>query len=194
MPPVNSTMLAIGTTAPAFSLPSGDGTVHSLEDCVGPSGVLVAFICNHCPYVKHVFEELTRLGNDLPAQGVGMVGIMSNDIERYPDDGPEKMIETARENGWTFPYLLDQDQSIAQRYNAACTPDFFLFDGECRLVYRGQLDDTRPDAGTPDGADLRKAVAALLSGEPPLEAQTPSLGCSIKWIPGQEPDWFATTT
>ena len=193
MPPVESTMLAIGTTAPAFSLPSADGTIHTLEDCVGPSGLLVAFICNHCPYVKHVFEELTRLGNDLPPQGVGMVGIMSNDIERYPDDGPEKMGETAQANGWTFPYLLDQDQSIARAYKAACTPDFYLFDGECKLVYRGQLDGSRPNSGmTVDGADLRKAVATLLSGEPALDAQTPSLGCSIKWKASGAPDCFPT--
>ncbi len=193
MPPVESTMLAVGTAAPDFSLPGADGTTHTLASCMGESGLLVAFICNHCPYVKHVFEELTRLGNELPPQGLGMVGIMSNDIERYPDDGPEKMAETARANGWSFPYLLDEDQSIARAYKASCTPDFYLFDKSGKLVYRGQLDDSRPKSTIPvDGTHLRQAIGNLLMGEAPLKQQRPSLGCSIKWIPGQEPEWSPT--
>ena len=194
MPPVQSTMLPIGTPAPPFSLPGADGTLHDLDGCFGESGLLVTFICNHCPYVKHIFEELTRLGAELPPQGVGMVGIMSNDVDRYPDDGPDKMAETAAANGWTFPYLLDRDQSIAKTYKAACTPDFFLFDGARKLVYRGQLDDSRPNSGIEvDGTDLRNAIGNLLMGEPPLARQQPSLGCSIKWVPGQEPEWFTTS-
>ena len=190
MPPVESNMLAIGTDAPDFALSAPDGAVHTLADCTGERGLLVAFICNHCPYVKHVFDELARLDRDLPPQGIGMVGIMSNDVANYPDDAPEKMGETAAANGWSFPYLHDADQAVAKAYMAACTPDFYLFDADRKLVYRGQLDDSRPNSDVPvDGASLREAIGNLLMDEPPMSVQRPSLGCSIKWIPGQEPDW-----
>jgi len=183
-------MLDIGTPAPDFTLDSATGDVRSLGDCMGERGLLVAFICNHCPYVKHVFDELGRLDRDLSAAGVGMVGIMSNDVANYPDDAPDKMALTAVENGWNFPYLHDADQSVAKSYRAACTPDFFLFDARGELVYRGQLDDSRPNSGLPvDGASLREAVDVMLSGGAPLPEQRPSLGCSIKWIPGEAPDW-----
>lgn len=194
MPPVQSTMLALGTTAPDFTLPAPDGTVHSLESSSGESGLLVAFICNHCPYVKHVYEELARLGHELPSQGVGMACIMSNDVERYPDDNPEKMAETAAANGWSFPYLHDETQEVAKAYKASCTPDFYLFDSDHQLVYRGQLDDSRPNSGIPvDGAHLREAIGNLLMGEPPVKKQIPAMGCAIKWVPGKEPE-YATAT
>ena len=195
MPQVNSTMLDLGTTAPAFSLESHDGSIHSLETCAGPIGLLVTFICNHCPFVKHIGEELTRLGRELPAQGIGMVGIMSNDVARYPDDGPEKMALTAAEYGWSFPYLLDTTQEIARNYHASCTPDFFLFDGSHKLVYRGQLDESRPNSDVAvDGKDLRNAVSALIAGEAPASNQKPALGCGIKWVPGNEPTYVGAST
>jgi peroxiredoxin len=192
MPPANSTMLALGTTAPEFALPAPDGSVHSLEDCMGDRGLLVAFICNHCPYVKHIFSELTALGHELPDLGLGMVGIMSNDIENYPADAPDKMAETAREQDWRFPYLVDASQEVAKAYTAACTPDFFLFDADHALVYRGQLDESRPNSETPvTGDDLRAAIAALTAGNAVAQEQTPSLGCGIKWIPGQAPAYMS---
>ena len=188
MPPTNSTMLPLGTTAPGFALPDPQGRVHDLDQAMGERGLLVAFICNHCPYVKHVFDELARLGDELPGLGIGMVGIMSNDIEHYPDDAPDRMAETAREQNWRFPYLVDASQEVAKAYTAACTPDFFLFDADRRLAYRGQLDDSRPNSETPvTGKDLRGAVAALAAGSPVPTEQVPSLGCGIKWIPGQAP-------
>lgn len=195
MPPVNSTMLELGTPAPDFSLEAPDGSSHDLAACMGTSGLLVTFICNHCPFVKHIGEELARLGEELPAQDIGMVGIMSNDTERYPDDAPAKMLEAAATYGWSFPYLFDATQEVAKAYHAACTPDFFLFDGDGKLVYRGQLDDSRPDSGIPvDGRDLRDAVTSLLGGDPPAANQKPALGCGIKWVPGNEPAYVSAST
>lgn len=186
-----STMLPLGTQAPDFRLISTEGQEVSLQDFDDSAGLLVMFICNHCPFVKHIRDELARLGNDLMARGVGVVGIMSNDVANYPDDRPELMKQEKLEAGWSFPYLYDATQSVAKAYQAACTPDFFLFDQHHRLVYRGQLDDSRPGNGIPvTGADLRAAVDAMLNGAPVATEQKPSIGCNIKWIPGQEPNWF----
>lgn len=190
---VNSTMLELGTVAPGFALPDPSGRVVSLDDvATDKAGVLVVFLCNHCPYVKHIGRELALVTQRLMARDLGVVGINSNDIEHYPDDGPEHMAAEARRLGYDFPYLLDEDQSVAHAYRAACTPDFFLFDAERRLVYRGQFDSARPKNDDPvTGADLRRAIDALLAGEPPLAEQRPSMGCNIKWKPGNEPEWFA---
>ena len=190
---VPSTMLELGTPAPAFALPDPAGRVVTLDEVAsGRSGVLVVFLCNHCPYVKHLGRELALVTQRLLARGIGVVGINSNDIEAYPDDGPEAMAAEARRLGYDFPYLLDEDQSVAHAYRAACTPDFFLFDADRRLVYRGQFDASRPKNDEPvTGADLKRAVDALLAGDPPLAEQRPSLGCNIKWKAGNEPEWFA---
>jgi peroxiredoxin len=193
-----STMLSLGTEAPDFRLPAvslPDGTAGgkevALSDFEAAPALLVAFICNHCPFVQHVAGELAALSKDLPARGVAMVAISSNDAAAYPADSPEAMAEEAARQGWAFPYLYDEDQSVAAAYRAACTPDLFLFDGDRRLAYRGQLDASRPGNGLPvTGADLRAAVAAVLAGEPVAEDQRPSLGCNIKWKPGNEPEWF----
>lgn len=194
-----STMLPLGTPAPAFSLPDvmNNGRLVSLTDYTGRKALLVMFICNHCPFVKHVRGELARLGRDYLPRDVGIVAINSNDIVTYPDDAPDRMIAEAREAGYTFPYLFDQTQRVAQAYRAACTPDFFLFDGSTRLAYRGQLDDSRPSGkrGGNDlpvtGRDLRAAIDAILGGGMPTGEQRPSIGCNIKWCPGFEPDYSA---
>ena len=188
-----STMLSLGTQAPDFRLPdaTAGGKEVALDDFAASPALLVAFICNHCPFVQHVAGELAALGRDLPAMGVPVVAISSNDTAAYPQDGPEAMADEALRQGWTFPYLHDEDQSVAQAYRAACTPDFFLFDGERRLVYRGQLDASRPGNGLPvTGADLRAAVHAVLAGRPVDADQRPSLGCNVKWKPGNEPEYF----
>jgi peroxiredoxin len=190
-----STMLPLGTTAPEFALPdyreAPGGDIASLEDFAGAPALLVAFICNHCPFVQHVAGELAALGRDLAARGVAMVGINSNDVDAFPADAPDRMAAEARRQGWTFPYLFDESQQVAQAYRAACTPDFYLFDGDRRLVYRGQLDGSRPGNGVPvTGKDLRAAVDAVLAAEPVGDDQWPSVGCNIKWKPGNEPDWF----
>lgn len=183
-----STMLPLGTPAPAFSLPDFDGKVHTLEEAAGAGAVLVMFICNHCPFVKHVRGELASLARDYEEKGLAVFAINSNDAAKYPDDSPAKMREEAAAAGYSFPYLVDESQSVAKAYRAACTPDFFLFDGERRLVYRGQLDDSRPSNGKPvTGADLRAAIAAVLSGAAVSPEQKPSIGCNIKWKPGNEP-------
>ena len=184
-----STMLALGTPAPDFALPDTEGNTVSREQYAGRP-LLVMFICNHCPYVKHVAPELARLGSDY-GEGVGIVAIQSNDIVAYPDDGPDKMKEEVALRGYTFPYVLDENQSVAKAYAAACTPDFFLFDADHKLVYRGQLDETRPhrissgnyDArnGQANGEDLRAALDAVLAGKPIPGEQVPSMGCNIKW-------------
>ena len=187
-----SQMLPLGTLAPAFNLPDADGKMHSLDDATGSQAYLVMFICNHCPFVKHVADELARLGRDYREKGVAVFAINSNDIESHPADGPDKMKEEAAARGYTFPYLLDADQSVAKSYEAACTPDFYLFDADRRLVYRGQLDGSRPGNDVPvDGADLRRAIDAVLAGDPVPAAQVPSLGCNIKWKAGNEPAYFA---
>lgn len=189
MAAVESQMLELGTPAPEFSLPDPDGQLHGLPDAAG--AYLVMFICNHCPFVKHVRQELARLGNDYADKGVAIVAINSNDIGKYPDDGPEPMRRESQEQGYRFPYLLDADQSVAKAYRAACTPDFYLFDGSKKLVYRGQLDGSRPGNDVPvDGRDLRGALDAVLAGEVVDTEQVPSIGCNIKWQPGNEPDYY----
>jgi peroxiredoxin len=181
-----SSMLPIGTPAPEFSLPDTEGVLVSLGDFKTAPALLVMFICNHCPYVKHVRFGLQRLGSDLQAQGVAVVGINSNDVAAYPDDAPEKMKSEKRDAGYTFPYLFDETQAVARAYRAACTPDFFLFGPDRRLVYRGQMDDSRPGNDRPvTGADLRAAIEALLAGRPVPADQKPSMGCNIKWKPGK---------
>jgi len=187
-----STMLAIGTQAPSFTLPDVHGRPVSLDEAAGEHGLLVMFICNHCPFVKHVADELAAIGRDYLPRGVGIVAINSNDVATHPADSPEQMVHEVEQRGYTFPYLFDEDQEVAKAYQAACTPDFFLFDGEGRLVYRGQLDDSRPDSGLPvTGSDLRGAIDALLEGRPPVAEQKPSIGCNIKWKPGSEPAYFS---
>jgi peroxiredoxin len=186
-----STMLPLGTPAPEFSLPDPAGKVHSLKDFQSAPALLVAFICNHCPYVKHVREAFAKLAREYHAKGVAVVAINSNDIANYPDDSPEKMAEEARTHGYAFPYLLDESQAVAQEYRAACTPDFFVFDRHRKLVYRGQMDDSRPGNNRPvTGKDLRSALDAVLAGRPVLEEQVPSIGCNIKWKPGNAPPYF----
>jgi peroxiredoxin len=178
-----STMVALGTTAPPFRLP--DATTHGsvgLDDFPEAGAYLVMFVCNHCPYVKHVRGELAALGRDYGARGVAVLAISANDVTTHPDDRPEKMAAEAAAAGYTFPYLYDETQEVARAYHAACTPDFFLFDAERKLVYRGQLDDSRPGNGKPvTGADLRAALDAVLAGQPVSTQQTPSIGCNIKW-------------
>ena len=188
----NSTMMPLGTNAPDFVLPDTvSGKTISLADFKNSPALLVAFICNHCPYVKHVQAGLAQLAKDFQARGVGVVGISANDAANYPDDSPEKMREEAARAGYTFPYLYDESQSVARAYRAACTPDFFLFDGTSRLVYRGQMDDARRANNLPvTGASLRAAVDAVLARRAVSENQIPSLGCNIKWKPGQEPEYF----
>jgi peroxiredoxin len=185
-----STMMALGTAAPGFDLPDPAGNRHRLDDFEGAPGVLVMFICNHCPYVKHVNDRLAKLTGEWVDRGLAVVAISSNDIVSHPDDAPAQMAEVAAAAGYRFPYLYDEDQSVAKAYGAACTPDFFLYDGDRQLAYRGQFDDSRPGSGTPvTGADLAAAVDALLSGAPPLADQSASMGCNIKWKPGNEPDY-----
>ncbi len=186
---VNSEMLPLGTEATDFALPDPDGTLHRLADTA--NAYLVMFICNHCPFVKHVRGELARIGREYGAKDVAIYAINSNDIDRHPDDSPEKMRDEIREQGYTFPYLYDADQSVAKAYRAACTPDFFVFDKSRSLVYRGQMDDSRPSNGIPvTGRDLRAALDAVLAGQSVKIEQTPSIGCNIKWRPGNEPEYF----
>ena len=183
-----STMLELGIQAPDFSLPDTAGNRVSLSDFADAKGLLMIFMCNHCPFVVHVREELARMAKEYQARGIAVVGVNANDVETHPDDSPAKMFEEVEKAGYTFPYLYDQTQEVAQAYRAACTPDFFLFDGDRNLVYRGQLDDSRPDSGIPvTGEDLRAALDAVLAGEPVSDDQKPSMGCSIKWKPGNEP-------
>lgn len=178
-----SSMLPLGTLAPGFSLPDTvSGNTLSLEQLRGRRATLVMFICNHCPYVRHVNAELVRLARDYAPRGISFVAISANDAAKYPDDAPERMQEAARTLGYPFPYLYDQTQAVARAYQAACTPDFFLFDAALRCVYRGQLDDSRPGNGQPvDGADLRAALDAVLANRAPNPEQKPSMGCNIKW-------------
>jgi len=188
----NSTMLPLGAPMPSFRLRDvrTDAPVCD-SDVIGEKGLLVMFICRHCPYVKHVEVELSKIGSDYKNSGIGVVAVSSNDAQGYPDDAPSSLAQMAAELGFVFPLLYDEDQSVAQAYRAACTPDFFLFDGAGRLAYRGQLDSSRPGSGIPvTGEDLRRALDALASGRSPDSAQTPSLGCNIKWKSGNEPDYF----
>jgi peroxiredoxin len=185
-------MLPLGTIAPDFTLPDVvSGRVVSLSDFTDSAAMLVMFICNHCPYVQHVRAELARFGRDYQDSGVGIVAISSNDAGQYPEDGPEAMRREAETHGYTFPYLFDEEQDVAARYTAMCTPDFFLFNTDRELVYRGRFDESRPNSGVPvSGADLRAAVDAVLSGDPVNQEQWPSMGCSIKWKPGNTPAYF----
>jgi peroxiredoxin len=189
MTAVPSTMLALGTPAPDFRLADYDGKWVSRDDFRDARALLVVFLCNHCPFVRHVRREFARFASEYRPRGLGIVAIASNDIETYPQDGPEGMAAEAREAGYTFPYLFDETQGVAKAYLAACTPDFFLFDRDRRLAYRGQFDGSRPGNRVPvTGADLRSACDAVLSGRPVPGDQTPSVGCSIKWKAGNEPD------
>ena len=187
-----STMLSLGNKAPAFSLPNAvDGKQVSLESFAQAPALLVIFMCNHCPFVKHVAEGLAKLTIDYQAIGLAVVGINSNDAAAHPDDSPAKMKEEAKSRGYTFPYLFDESQDVAKAYRAACTPDFFVFDKQRNLVYRGQLDASRPSNGVPvTGEDLRKALDLVLAGKPVPVDQRPSIGCNIKWRPGSEPDYY----
>jgi len=186
-----STMLQLGTLAPEFRLPDTSGKIVSLADFQDAPALLVIFMCNHCPYVKHIRHELSELAGEYQARLVAVVGINSNDAANYPDDSPVKMVEEVRNIGYAFPYLYDETQAVAKAYRAACTPDLYLFDRQRRLVYRGQFDDSRPGGGVPvTGTDLREALDAVLAGKPVSPNQKPSMGCNIKWKPGNEPDYF----
>lgn len=186
-----STMLELGTKAPEFSLVNVDGRVVSLSDFASAPALVVMFICNHCPFVKHLADELARFGDECQQRGVAVVAINSNDVSKHPEDSPEQMVHEAEQRGYSFPYLFDDTQEVAKAYRAACTPDFFVFDGKQELVYRGQFDSSRPDSGIPvTGEDLRHAVATVLQGGTPPAEQRPSLGCNIKWREGGEPEYF----
>lgn len=195
-----STMLKLQSPAPSFSLPATDGSTVGLSDFAGKP-LLVMFICNHCPYVKHLAGQMKSVADDY-ANKIGVVGIQSNDTQQYPDDSFEKMKQEVIDRGYAFPYLLDKDQQVARAYTAACTPDFFLFDADHKLAYRGRFDQTRPtriESGVYDsttapstGNEIRAAIDAVLSGEKPSDKQYPALGCNIKWSPGNEPDYFSS--
>lgn len=177
-----STMLPLGTTAPEFTLPDGEGKLHALNEIAQKNGLLVVFMCNHCPYVIHLKQALAEAGKRLADKGIGMVGISANDVANYPDDAPEKMVEDAQQFGYTFPYLYDESQQTAKAYDAACTPDFYLFDSAMKLVYRGQFDDSRPGNDKPvTGSDIYAAADAMVAGTPISQEQKPSIGCNVKW-------------
>ena len=187
MAATESEMLELGTKAPEFSLPDPDGAMHGLGD--NKPAYLVMFICNHCPFVKHMREELARLGREFLPKDVSIVAINSNDFSLHPGDSPERMKEEAETWEYSFPYVVDQDQSVARSYRAACTPDFYLFDADKKLAYRGQLDDSRPSNNIPvTGTDLRAAIESVLGERDVFADQKPSIGCSIKWAPGNKPD------
>jgi len=186
-----STMLPLGTKAPAFRLPDPNGKMVSSDDFKHTPALLVAFICNHCPFVKHIRAKFAELAKEYQGRGVAIVGINSNDIVYSPDDRPEKMAEEVKQIGYVFPYLFDETQEVAKAYRAACTPDLYLFDRDRLLVYRGQFDDSRPGNGRAvTGADLRAALEAVLTGHPVSKNQKPSIGCNIKWKSGNAPDYF----
>ena len=187
----NSTMLPLGTRAPDFRLPDPGGKMVSLAEFKSAPVLLIVFRCNHCPYVKHIREGLARLARDYRPRGVVVVGINSNDVANYPADSPAKMAEEVIAAGYSFPYLYDETQQVAKAYRAACTPDNYLFDRDQLLADRGQFDDSRPGHGIPvTGKDVRAAIDALLAGNPVAAGQKPSIGCNIKWKPGNEPDYF----
>ncbi|HEU5475352.1 MAG TPA: thioredoxin family protein [Actinophytocola sp.] len=188
---VESTMLPLGTQAPPFALPDPAGHTWSLDDIAGARGTLVAFVCNHCPYVRHIAPRLGVVAAGWIEAGIGVVGINSNDATSYPDDRPDRMATQAVEWNWTFPYVTDEDQSVARAYRAACTPDFFLFDADRALVYRGRFDAARPSTAAPvTGDELDAAVRAVLAGAAVPAEQWPSIGCNIKWRAGNTPAWF----
>jgi peroxiredoxin len=185
-------MLPLGTPAPRFALPDTvTGRTVALEDFASSPALLIAFICNHCPFVKHILDGFVVFARDFGPRGLAVVAISSNDVAGYPDDAPAAMARIAKLKGFTFPYLYDESQEVAKAYQAICTPDLFLFDRERRLAYRGQFDGSRPGSNVPvTGSDLRAAAEALLRGGPVSPEQTPSVGCSIKWKAGQEPEWM----
>ncbi len=190
---VESTMLPLGTKMPSFNLLGIDDEMYSNEIFDGKKGSLVMFICNHCPFVKHVNKEIVNLSNEIMGNDIGVIGINSNDStqEKYAEDSIDKMREYADNLGYNFPYVVDEDQSVAKNFTAQCTPDFFLFDSDQNLVYRGQLDGSRPGNDVPtNGESLRSAIQALLNNEDPISEQLPSMGCNIKWRVGEEPDYF----
>jgi peroxiredoxin len=190
---VESTMLPLGTKMPNFNLLGTDEKIYTNEMFNGKVGSLVMFICNHCPFVKHVNDEIVKLSNEIMDKNIAVIGINSNDSsqEKYAEDSIEKMKEYATNLGYDFPYVVDEDQSTAKNFTAQCTPDFFLFDSDSALVYRGQLDGSRPGNDIPtDGVSLRSAIDALLNNEEPISEQLPSMGCNIKWKVGEEPDYF----
>lgn len=189
MAAVESQMLELGTRAPAFTLPDPDGAMHTLRD--DAPATLVMFICNHCPFVKHIRTELARIGAEYGSRGVAIYAINSNDVTTHPGDHPDRMRDESRTWGYSFPYLFDESQDVAKAYRAACTPDFYVFDAELELAYRGQLDGSRPGNGVPvDGRDLRAALDAVLDSAAPAAEQKPSIGCNIKWQAGNAPDYF----
>lgn len=193
MSATNSTMLPLGTPAPDFTLPDvATGEHVGLADFEGTQALLVIFLCAHCPYVIHVAPELARIAQDFHGKGLSIVGITSNDVAEYPQDAPAPTAEFASKHGFNFPVLFDESQAVAKAYTAACTPDFFLFDGDRKLAYRGQIDSTRPRKGEPNGAELRAAIQAVLSGQPVDEDQKPSIGCNIKWREGNAPSYFGS--
>lgn len=186
-----STMLPLGTKAPDFNLPDTKGNLISLSDFEAVPALLVIFMCNHCPFVKHVLDELIELVKQYQDKGIAAVGINSNDIKDYPEDSPERMAALEKQKRFSFPYLFDETQQVAKAYHAACTPDFFLFDKNRKLFYRGQMDDSRPGNGIDvTGTDLRAALDALLENKQPPAEQKPSMGCNIKWKSGNEPNYF----
>ena len=190
---VESTMLPLGTKMPSFNLLGIDGEMYTNEIFDGKKGSLVMFICNHCPFVKHVNEEIVNLSNEIMGNDIGVIGINSNDStqEKYAEDSIDKMREYADNLGYNFPYVVDEDQSVAKNFTAQCTPDFFLFDSDQNLVYRGQLDGSRPGNDVPtNGESLRSAIQALLNNEDPISEQLPSMGCNIKWRVGEAPVYF----
>ena len=189
-----STMFQLGTKAPDFHLKDVvSGSEFSLAKFADKKALLVMFICRHCPYVKHVKQELSRIGKDYKKKSLGIVAISANDITEYPEDAPDSLKQMAKEEGFTFAYCYDAEQEVAKSYTAACTPDFFLFDSERKLVYRGQLDDSRPSNGLPvTGKDLRTAIDAVLTDQPVSKHQKPSVGCNIKWKKGNQPLYFSS--
>lgn len=183
-------MLELGTPAPDFALPDGAGRRHALADFGDSHGLLVAFLCNHCPYVQHILDGFVKFAAEYAREDLAIVAVSSNDVEAYPRDAPAEMIRLAQERGFTFPYLFDESQDVAKAFRAVCTPEFYLFDRNRRLIYRGQFDDSRPRGhGLVTGSELRAAADALLARRPVSTDQKPSMGCSIKWKPGNEPDW-----
>ena len=193
MPETPSTMLDLGTPLPSFSLPDFNGRTVSDADVKGSKALVVAFICKHCPFVKHIRQEFARFAREDEAKGLKVVAIASNDTTEFPEDGPEGMKQEAVEAGYVFPYLFDEKQQVARAFHAACTPDLFLFDANGRLAYRGQFDGSRPKNDVPvTGADLRAAADAVLAGKSAAATQKPSMGCNIKWSPGNAPAYFKT--
>jgi peroxiredoxin len=192
MAAVESTMVKLGTKAPSFTLPSvTGGNVELNKYTKNSKGTVILFICNHCPYVKHINTKLVELANKYIQKGIAFIAISSNDVENYPADSPEAMQEVSKNENYPFPYLYDETQEVAKTYEAACTPDIYLFDADLSLTYRGQFDDSRPGNGKEvTGIHLQEAIVALLEGNEPVEPQIPSIGCNIKWKPGNEPEYF----